>query len=278
MDSFRLTEKDEARCSFGDPKRSRDAHDNRMEHFNVDIRKNSALRNRSLVCGCLTGFTCAAGAIGALAGMYRSSLGSTSQDKRFAPLLIAHAFSGGVGIAFTVCRSLLFERAVYEVELQRELWEIDNHIAGEIQEMVAIYRAQGLLEEEAHMITRIFAKHREAFANLMMVEELGYSRLEPPAGWEAVVDAAIPSSIGYTLGWVLPLLPFMGSELSSARSELVALCTLAAGIFVVSVGQSEVFFGSYANVWKAVGATVWNLSAAGLTYGATRFMACRSGV
>ncbi|CCD13131.1 unnamed protein product [Trypanosoma congolense IL3000] len=261
MNCFICSKGDDARMAFGDPKRSRDVHDSRMERFNVEIRKNSALRNRALVSASLVGLSCAAGAIGALLGSGRTRYKGMWLDQCLGPIVIAHAISGGAAIAYTVCRSLAFERNVYNVELDRELWEIENHIVGEIQEMVAIYRAQGLSEDEAYSITRTFAKHPQVFANLMMVEELGYSRLEPPAWREAIVDAAIPAGVGYTAGWVLPLLPLITTGLGSARSEVLSVCTLAAGTVVVSVGQSEVFFGGYTSLRKTFESIAWNLAA-----------------
>ncbi|RNF06106.1 hypothetical protein TraAM80_04102 [Trypanosoma rangeli] len=259
----------EARRAFGDVNRSRESHDRRLEDFNVDIRKNSALRNRSLVLSSFAGLVTAAGVFGATSGLRHVN------DKCGFPTVITgqlllQSIAGGGAVAYTACLALSFERTVYDVELKRELWEIENHLAGEIQEMVAIYKSQGLSEGDALTITRIFARHREPFANLMMVEELGYSRLEPPCRREAVVDAALPAAVGYTMGCLLPLAPLLARHLCASRVQVLVLCMLTTGGVFVSVAQSEVFYGSYVSNSKVLKVIACNLSAMGAVFGAAR--------
>ncbi|KAG8347814.1 putative VIT family [Trypanosoma vivax] len=265
MEGNAITQSDVRRV-FGDPARSRELHDRRMECFNVEIRQNSALRNRSLVVSSLVGLTSSAGVLGALCN---TSLVEHGEAARSITLLV-NATIGGIAIAYAVFRTLIFERVVYDIELKRELWEIDNHLGGEIQEMVAIYKAQGLSEDDATTITRIFAKHKSAFANLMMVEELGYSRLEPPGCREAIVDAAIPGTIGYTLGWMLPLFPLTIKCISVGQRELLSRCVLVIGTAAVSVAQSVVFYGSYLSVQRVAISMVWDLSATAILFGVAR--------
>nr|CCC47223.1 conserved hypothetical protein, fragment [Trypanosoma vivax Y486] len=250
MEGNAITQSDVRRV-FGDPARSRELHDRRMECFNVEIRQNSALRNRSLVVSSLVGLTSSAGVLGALCN---TSLVEHGEAARSITLLV-NATIGGIAIAYAVFRTLIFERVVYDIELKRELWEIDNHLGGEIQEMVAIYKAQGLSEDDATTITRIFAKHKSAFANLMR---------------EAIVDAAIPGTIGYTLGWMLPLFPLTIKCISVGQRELLSRCVLVIGTAAVSVAQSVVFYGSYLSVQRVAISMVWDLSATAILFGVAR--------
>ncbi|ESL06833.1 hypothetical protein TRSC58_05486 [Trypanosoma rangeli SC58] len=259
----------EARRAFGDVNRSRESHDRRLEDFNVDIRKNSALRNRSLVLSSFAGLVTAAGVLGATSGLQHVN-GRCGFPAVITGQLLLQSIAGGGAVAYTVCLALSFERTVYDVELKRELWEIENHLAGEIQEMVAIYKSQGLSEGDALTITRIFARHREPFANLMMVEELGYSRLEPPCRREAVVDAALPAAVGYTMGCLLPLVPLLGRRLCASRVQALVLCMLTMGSVFVSVAQSEVFYGSYVRNSRALKVIACNLSAMGAVFATAR--------
>ncbi|ORC90282.1 uncharacterized protein TM35_000093320 [Trypanosoma theileri] len=285
MNGWNNQNRREACRAYGDPLRSREVHELKMEDFNLDIRENSALRNRSLVLSTLAGLISAAGVLGDVY-CFPVSDGSSQALAVFAKQMLIRAILGGVAVGYTTCCALVFERVVYDIELSRELWEIDNHLTGEIQEMVAIYRAQGFSEDDALIITRVFAKHKVAFANLMMVEELGYSRLEPPSGREAVVDAAIPAAIGYAAGWILPLLPLALPGLSRRHPNIrgshtavaavpitghtLAISTLAAAAIAVSVAQSEVFYGGYTSTRKALKVILWNLTAAGAVYGLSR--------
>lgn len=78
-----------------------------------------------------------------------------------------------------------------------------------MQEMIQIYKAQGLSDQEALIVTRIFAKRKKSFAALMMVEELGYSRLDPLKLWEILVHVGLPTLCLKALSFTLPLLPLL---------------------------------------------------------------------
>lgn len=263
----------ETRRAFGDAKLSRETHDITLENFNIDIRENSALRNRSLVLSALAGLMCSAGVLGATSCGLRTDRGGGIRTALLGSVVM-QAIAGGVAVAYTTGLALVFERIVYDIELNRELWEIENHLTGEIQEMVAIYMAQGLTEDDALMVTRVFAKRKTAFANLMMVEELGYPRLEPPSRREALVDAAVPAVIGYATGSLLPLIPLGWQRPTAVRVETVGLCVLAAGGVAVSFALSEVFYGSYANRKKELKIIASNLAVMGVIFGAARLASC----
>lgn len=265
MADYNSERQGEARRAYGDPEQSKRVHGHMMETFNVDIRKNGAMRNRAVVLGALTGLCTAASALGVVRAsphLFHAFLASGQSPK-----VLAWSLTSGLGLAFCVTVSFVNERAVYDLEFSRELWEIDNCLSGELLEMIAIYRNQGLTEEEAHVVTRIFAKQKHLFASLMMVEELGYSRLEPPTVREVITNAAVPASAGYLVGLAAPILILLkvyargmkggsgqgseegavvAAELSTSLRRLGAVL-LAASTAFVSYLQSEVFFGAYTN-------------------------------
>lgn len=255
MTDFNSDRQSEARRAYGDAELSKQVHGRMMETFNVDIRKNGAMRNRASVLGALAGLCTAASILAVARGaphLVRAFLESDQVGK-----VLALALTGGLSLAFCVTVSFANERAVYELELKRELWEIDNHLSGELQEMIAIYRNQGLSEDEAHIVTRIFAKQRHLFAELMMVEELGYSRLQPPTVPEVITNASAPAVLGFFCGLVAPLVPLLVATKrldGSAAGSLVPVaesvkrlsgCLVGLGAVVLSYLQSEVFFGAY---------------------------------
>lgn len=262
-----------ARQSFGNAEHSREMHNQTLENFNLDIRKNSALRNRSFALSAFAGLVFSAGVLGTTTRLLQAGDGGIFRGV-ITRLLIAQAIAGGISIAYTSGLTLVFERIVYNIELKRELWEIENYLDGEIQEMVAIYRAQGLSKDEAMIVTNIFARRKASFANLMMVEELGYSRLEPPSPLEALVDAAVPAAIGYAAGSLPPFLPLVARRLSAAQVEVAGLCVLAVGTVTVSVALLDVFYGGYANRTREAKVALLNLFAVGVIFGAARMTSC----
>lgn len=53
----------QARQAYGNPEKSIEIHGVTMETFNLDIRKNGAMRNRALVLSSLAGLCAAAGMV-----------------------------------------------------------------------------------------------------------------------------------------------------------------------------------------------------------------------
>ncbi|KPA80607.1 putative mitochondrial hypothetical protein [Leptomonas pyrrhocoris] len=273
----------QARQAYGDPEKSIEIHGMSLETFNLDIRKNGAMRNRALILSTLAGLCAAAGVVAVAIGAPDAL--RTMWKVRNMSKVVVWTVAGGVSIAYVVTSSFSFERQIYDLELKREIWEIENHLSGELQEMITIYRSLGLSEEEALIVTRIFAKQKKFFAYLMMVEELGYSRLEPPTTSEALTNAGVPSVLGFVVGLVTPLLPLMGVLTSVANVGPTGLTThaklLSAGVFLacnalVSYAQTEIFFGAYAHTPVLMRTTIANAvgisSVYGLSYMATRYV------
>lgn len=278
----------QARCAYGNPEKSIEIHGAKMETFNVDIRKNGAMRNRAMVLSGLAGLCTAAGAVAVAVGA--PQLPGRLRGLRDAPCMALWTAAGGLCLAYVSTSSFSFERAIYDLEYRREMWEIENHLSGEVQEMLSIYKSQGLTEEEALIVTRIFARQKTVFANLMMVEELGYSRLEPPTTSEAVTNVGVPAVMGFVIGVATPLLCLAGALRASScgqSSSMSADCggavpgpsavttqakLLGAGIFcmctaVLSYVQTEVFFGAYAHAPALLHTTVSNAAGIGSVFG-----------
>ncbi|KAK7200274.1 VIT family [Novymonas esmeraldas] len=279
MEIFSSDRLNQARRAYGDSEKSIEVHGAKMETFNVDIRKNGAMRNRAMVLSSLAGVCAAAGTVAVALGA--PSVCSSLRDLRNVPRMVLAAVAGGVSIAYVSTSAFSFERAIYDLELQRELWEIENHFSGEVQEMLVIYKAQGLTEEEALIVTRIFARQKSVFANLMMVEELGYSRLEPPTTGEAVTNVGVPAVVGFVLGVTAPLAclaglahVFRGDDPASGGPSALSTRAkvLGTGVFclcnaALSYAQTEVFFGAYAHAPALIHTTVSNGVGIGSIFG-----------
>ena len=66
----------------------------------------------------------------------------------------------------------------YQIEKQREAWELKNCREGEIKEMVDLYVSQGLERTDADVAVRHLARDSTFFVDLMMKEEL---KLQEPS-------------------------------------------------------------------------------------------------
>lgn len=346
---------DQARRAMGCAEASIAAHGQKIEAFNVEIRRNRAIRHRALVLSASLGLLHASAALGAVVGgcclacrrhastavgddgrlipsgpeyayflgrpLFRlhpraansstasssssafsrgsrdhqqnhdasglaasgnsSALSSSSSSSSAAAAASANDFSspeffsstgvlpllvggllGGLGMAMLLTVNSASERHVYDLEYQRELWEIQNHVDGERQEMIEIYSGLGLAETDAALVTNVFSRYSPAmFAQLMMVEELGYARLPPLSTGEAVLHAALPTVVGYTLGLTIPLMPLfvalpwsrvgpligVNTEVTAARGTLaLSAALIVAGSIAEGAARASVFLGSYA--------------------------------
>lgn len=324
----------EARKAVGIPASSIQVHNRPIEPFSVEIRRNSAIRDRSFVLSASLGLLHASAVLGCATGLHGHRFGngeclcggtSPSPANKFTISSPSPYFKGGLstlmgmglicgsGLAICLLASCAMERRVYELEFRRELWEIHNFRDGEITEMVDIYCGMGLEAKEARMVVDIFAKASPSiFAQLMMVEELGYPRLPPPTTGEALEHAFLPAVLGYTLGVTVPLIPLCipasvslfsflsrnflsnfsidaGREMPcvvSTKGPLLSIFSsvaaspplfcgtslLALGSALEGAGRSAIFFGSYAETRTRVAASLFFLASAATVFSGAFFV------
>jgi VIT1/CCC1 family predicted Fe2+/Mn2+ transporter len=141
--------------------------------------------------------------------------------------LLAGAFSMGVGEYVSVQSQQ--ELLAYQVEFQRRQLRDDPDQERRILE--GIYRDRGFTAEEAtHFVDRVFADPEHA-VSLLLHEEVGLDArsIGSPLG------AAVGSFIAFTIGALVPLIPFLllsgtTAFVTSIVASLVALALLGYGI------------------------------------------------
>ncbi len=141
--------------------------------------------------------------------------------------LLAGAFSMGVGEYVSVQSQQ--ELLAFQTEFQRRQLRDDPDQERRILE--GIYRDRGFTDEEAtHFVDRVFADPEHA-VSLLLHEEVGLDArsIGSPIG------AAVGSFIAFTIGALIPLIPFLllqGSTAfaTSVVASLVALALLGFGI------------------------------------------------
>jgi len=115
--------------------------------------------------------------------------------------LLAGAFSMAAGEYVSV-RS---QRDVYEYQIGIEAAELEEFPEEEEKELVLIYQAKGLSEEEAKRIASRIMSNPQVALDTMAREELGLD----PDDLGSPVGAALSSFTAFVVGAIVPILPYI---------------------------------------------------------------------
>lgn len=184
-----------------DPKASIAAHSSRAEERH---QRAEGQYLKSAVYGGLDGIITTFAVVAGVAGAELSA--GIVLILGFANLL-ADGLSMAVGDYLSTKSELEYEKA----ERQRERWEIENYPAGEKKEMVELYTAKGLPQEDAQTIVDIFARHKETWVEVMMVEELGIVGTD-----ESPVRNGIVTFMSFFCFGLIPLLAYVVARMVPA--------------------------------------------------------------
>ncbi|MEV6931121.1 VIT1/CCC1 transporter family protein [Dactylosporangium sp. NPDC051485] len=166
--------------------------------------------------------------------------------------LVAGAISMGLG-EFTSVRA---QNEQVAAEVLRERQELQRYPEAEAAELARIWQERGVPADLALEVATILGRNPDAAVRVHAQEELGVDPVDVPSPW----TAAISSFVCFSLGALVPLLPY----LLGAASLPVALGAGGAGLFVA--GALVARFTR--RPWWSAGA--WQLllgaAAAGATY------------
>lgn len=182
---------------------------------------------------------------------------------------LAGLLAGAISMALGEWISVQSSRELYLEQLEREKDEIDQDPEEEIEELVLIYRARGLSEQEARSLaSRLMGDPTTALETLAR-DELG---IDPDELGGSAWEAAGTSFLLFAVGAILPVIPYFflsgtGALCASAGLSTVGLFFLGAAITlftgrpVFSSGMRQVLFGLAAAavtyvVGKLVGAVL----------------------
>jgi len=183
---------------------------------------------KSLVYGGMDGIITTFAVVSAVAG------GNLSQSTVLimgVANLLADGISMGVGDFVSSTSEVEFTRA----ERAREMWECENYLEGEKNEMIEIYAAKkGITDKDARTIVDIISRDLDTFVDIMMFEELGM--LPPDDGdmKDAAKGGALTFASFLVFGFI-PILPYVirGTATPNARAGVDST-------FIVSVALTAI--------------------------------------
>ncbi|HEY1331577.1 MAG TPA: VIT1/CCC1 transporter family protein [Actinomycetota bacterium] len=180
--------------------------------------------------------------------------------------LLAGAFSMGAGeyVSMRVQREL-FERLIH-IEAHELATEPDE----ETEELTKIYESRGIPSDLAQRITSVIHENPELALETHAREELGLDPDELGSPW----GAAISSFVMFSLGALIPLLPFVfGSGVAAVVSAVAA-----SGIALFALGSAMSYFTGRNPVWSGSRMLLVGAAAAAITFGVGRLLNAKAGI
>lgn len=115
--------------------------------------------------------------------------------------LVAGAISMGLG-EYTSVRTQAEQVAA---EVAKERRELEHHPEAEADELAQMWIERGLRPELAHEVARAVGQNPDEALRVHAQEELGVNPADQPSPW----TAAISSFICFSIGAIIPLLPYL---------------------------------------------------------------------
>ena len=182
--------------------------------------------------------------------------GATSEPSFILLSGVAGLLAGAFSMAAGEYVSVQSQREVLERQIALERAELATMPDEEMEELVEIYRAKGLPEEDARRVAgHIFADPETALDTLVR-EELGLDPEQPPNAWAA----AGGSFVAFTIGAIVPVLAYIPFLYPGATAAFVlsfgmslaalflvgALVSLLTGRSLLYSGMRQVLIGAAA--------------------------------
>ncbi|OEF99944.1 hypothetical protein BHF71_07035 [Vulcanibacillus modesticaldus] len=150
----------------------------------------------------------------------------------------ANLIADGLSMAIGDYLSSKAENEYKQAEREREIWEIEHFPEGEKQEMIELYVSKGLSKEDATAITNIISKNKEAWVDIMMVEELGIIEDN-----ESPVKNAIVTFLSFVIFGFIPLITYVISTfLPGLKDSAFIIASVLTGITLFILGALKVKF------------------------------------
>lgn len=186
--------------------------------------------------------------------------GATSGEKAVLLAGIAGLLAGALSMALGEWISVKSSQELYENQMAIEMDELETNPEGELRELALIYIAKGIPEKQAYeMATEIMKDKSNAHA-VLVKEELG---INPEELEGSAIEAALYSFFLFTVGAIIPVLPFVFTKGTTAMVLSVGMS--AVGLFLIG-GAITLFTGK--SVWySGFRQVLFGLLAAASTYG-----------
>lgn len=167
---------------------------------------------------------------------------------------LAHLVADGLSMGLGDMLSSQAEHDLVNHERKRELWEFENFPEGEMDEMIELYEKKGISSEDARSIVYTLAKYKEAFIDIMMVEELN---LMPVDDDDSPLTGGVITFVSFMIFGVVPLLSYLVNLIPGLRMSHDTALYLSCALTVVTMFILGAVKGSFVGQrWWISGASM----------------------
>jgi vacuolar iron transporter family protein len=178
-------------------------------------------------------------------------------------VVILAGFAGLLAGAFSMASgefiSMLSQRELFQKQIDLEADELEATPEEEMEELVLIYQAKGVPEEQAIAFAQQLMADKKHALDTLVREELGLD----PAELGSPSGAALSSFFSFAAGALLPLIPFL---FASGWTGIIASAVVA-GVSLFIVGASLSLFTGRHPLWSGCRMLLIGAIAAAVTYG-----------
>jgi VIT1/CCC1 family predicted Fe2+/Mn2+ transporter len=147
---------------------------------------------------------------------------------------LAGLVAGAISMAAGEWNSMKVQAELFERELEVERIELRRHPAAEIEELAQLYVSRGMPVDEARSLASSLMSDPDLALQTHAREELGVDPEALGSPW----SAAISSFVAFTIGALVPLLPWFAGRGGAATVASVVLAVVAAVVVGVVIAKS----------------------------------------
>ncbi|MBI2170927.1 MAG: VIT1/CCC1 transporter family protein [Chloroflexi bacterium] len=176
-------------------------------------------------------------------GLVWGVAGGTSNPEIILLAGVAGLLAGAFSMAAGEYVSMRADRDLTESRIEKERREMEEFPQEEQEELSLIYRMKGLTKEEADLLAARVMQNKEVALETMVREELGLDPDQLGSPW----GAAISSFLSFSLGAVVPVVPYLfgvNSMAFLASGALTGLALLLVGGVLASISNKNALWGS----------------------------------
>lgn len=178
---------------------------------------------------------------------------------------LAGLLAGALSMALGEWISVKSSQELYENQMQLEMDEIETNPEGEEKELALIYISKGIPENQAKEMAKEIMLSNDRAHDVLVREELG---INPEDLKGSAMEAAITSFILFSVGAVIPVIPFF--FLNGLKAILLSTTLSACGLFLI--GAAITLFTGKSIWYSGFRQVLFGLLAAAITFGIGRLI------